>query len=426
MASIKDIKAFEIFDSRGNPTVEVRVSLDDKTVAVASCPSGASVGTYEAIELRDENLNRFRGLGVLNAVQNVNTTIAQKLIGTEAGDQRKIDHALIDLDGTPNKSKLGANATLAVSMSIAKAAAKSSNLPLFVYLRQYIQQDEGLPSLRIPTPLFNIINGGKHAENTLDFQEFMVIPASSKSYEEALGIGINVYNSLKKVLETNRLSTLIGDEGGFGPNLTSNMEAFSYIRQAIENVNLRFGFDIFIGLDAASNSFLSQGQYVFKENNKKLSTNDLIAYYENLNKKHPLLYLEDGISEDDFDGWQKLSRIISDQTILVGDDLTVTNPFRLQLALDKKAITGIIIKPNQIGTVMEAMAVVEMAREAGLKIIVSHRSGETNDDFIADFAVAVSADYAKFGSPARGERIAKYNRLLHIDRQLREMDKDKK
>lgn len=424
MTQIKDIKAFEIFDSRGNPTVEVRVALEDKTITVASCPSGASVGTYEAVELRDKNQNRFGGMGVLNAVENVNTTIAQKLIGTEVNDQRKIDKILIELDGTPNKSKLGANATLAVSMSIAKAAAKSANLPLYAYLRQYIQQDEDLPPLHIPTPLFNIINGGKHAENTLDFQEFMIIPASSKSYQEALMIGINVYNSLKKVLEANRLSTLIGDEGGFGPNLTNNMEAFSYIRQAVENVNLRFGFDVFFGLDAASNSFFSQSRYIFKENNRKLSTNDLVSYYEELDKKHPLLYLEDGIAEDDLEGWQKLSQKISDQTILVGDDLTVTNPFRLQMALDKKAITGIIIKPNQIGTVMEALAVVEMARKAGLKITVSHRSGETNDDFIADFAVAVSADYAKFGSPARGERIAKYNRLLSIDRQIQGMDKN--
>ncbi|MBI2074983.1 MAG: phosphopyruvate hydratase [Candidatus Levybacteria bacterium] len=417
MAKIKEIKASEILDSRGNPTVETAVFLSDGSVGIAACPSGASVGSYEALELRDGDEKRFKGLGVLKAIENVEKIIAPKLINMEATKQQEIDKTIIELDGTQNKGRLGANATLSVSMAVCKAAAKSSVLPLFIYLRQFVKKEGSL--LKIPTPLFNVINGGMHAGGNIDFQEFIIVPAAAKPYEEALNIGFLVYNSLKDVLKQNNLSTLVGDEGGFGPRLATNTDAFSLLQQAISLSTFRLGFDVFLGLDVASNSFYKNGNYNIKDRAMALSANDLISFYEELSKSNRLLYLEDPLSEEDWEGWTKISTKMSQQTLIVGDDLIATNPYRLQTAINKKAITGIIIKPNQIGTVIESLAVAEVAREAGIKIIVSHRSGETNDDFIADFAVAVSADYAKFGAPARGERVAKYNRLLHIDRQLK-------
>jgi enolase len=417
MAKIKQISAREILNAKGNPTVETTVILSDGATGIASCPTGTSVGKYEAVDLKDNDQSRYDGLGVLNAIMNVNKLIAPNLIGMDASRQQEIDKKMIDLDGTQNKARLGANATLSVSMAIAKASAKSSVLPLFLYLREFIKK-ENLP-LRIPTPLFNLINGGKHAEDNFDFQEFLVIPATSKPYEEALKMVAGIYNSLRKNITTNNLSTLIGDEGGFSPKLASNQDALLLLKRSVESANLRLGFDVFFGLDAASNNFYSQGQYHIKDKGNSLSSKDLIAFYKLLNEQYHFLYLEDGLAEDDWDNWSQLCTEISTQTLIVGDDLTATNPYRLQTALQKKAITGIIIKPNQIGTVIEALAVVEMAREAGLKITVSHRSGETNDDFIADFAVAASADYVKFGAPARGERVAKYNRLLQIQNQLK-------
>jgi enolase len=290
-------------------------------------------------------------------------------------------------------------------------------LPLYLYLREFIKKDN-LP-LKIPTPLFNVINGGKHAEDNFDFQEFMIIPATSKTFEESLKMATDIYSSLRKNIETNNLSSLIGDEGGFSPKLASNQEALLLLKRSVESANIRLGFDVFFGMDAASNNFYSENSYHIRDKSNALSGKDLIAFYKLLNDEYHFLYLEDGLAEDDWDNWTQLCSELSGQTLIVGDDLTTTNPYRLQTALQKKAITGIIIKPNQIGTVIEALAVVEMAREAGLKITVSHRSGETNDDFIADFAVAVSADYAKFGAPARGERVAKYNRLSQISTQLK-------
>jgi enolase len=417
MAKIKQISAREILNAKGNPTVETTVILSDGATGIASSPTGTSVGKYEAVDLKDNDQSRYQGLGVLNAIMNIDKLIAPNLIGMDASRQQEIDKKMIDLDATPNKSRLGANATLSVSMAVAKASARSSVLPLFLYLREFIKK-ESLP-LKIPTPLFNLINGGKHAEDNFDFQEFLVIPATSKSYEESLKMATDIYNSLRKNIETNNLSTLVGDEGGFSPKLATNQDALLLLKRSIDSINLRVGFDVFFGLDTASNSFYSQNEYHIKDKTSSLSAKDLIAFYKILNEQYHFLYLEDGLAEDDWDNWSELCKELSSQTLIVGDDLTATNPYRLQNALAKKAITGIVIKPNQIGTVIEALAVVEMARQAGLKITVAHRSGETNDDFIADFAVAVSADYVKFGAPVRGERVAKYNRLLQIQNQLK-------
>jgi len=417
MAKIRKITAREILNSKGHPTIETTVILTDGAVGIASCPAGTSVGKYEAVEVRDKDEKRFQGLGVLGAIMNVEEMIAPTLIGLDATKQQDIDKKMIALDGTVNKSRLGANAILSVSMAVAKAAAKSSILPLFLYLREFVKKED-IP-LKIPIPAFNVINGGKHAEGEIDFQEFLVIPASSKKFDESLIIGTNVYAALRKSLQTNNLSTLIGDEGGFSPKVAGNQDALLMLKQAIEGINLRLGFDVFLGLDAAATNLFSRQQYHIHDKSIGLSSKDLVSFYKLLNNDYHLLYLEDGLAEDDWEGWGQLYAEMSQQSLIVGDDLTATNPYRLQMALDKKTITGIIIKPNQIGTVIEALAVVEMAREANLKIIVSHRSGETNDDFIADFAVAASADYVKFGAPARGERVAKYNRLLQIDKQIK-------
>lgn len=415
MAKIKSIRAREILDSRGNPTVSTAVELDDDTIGIANCPSGASVGTYEAYELRDQDSKRYLGLGVLKAVNNVENVIAPKLKGVEITNQGLIDKTMIELDGTPNKSRLGANAILSVSIAATKAAAKSEKLPLYMYLKQFIKETD---NLKMPLPAFNLINGGKHAGNNLDFQEFIIIPASSKPYTECLEIGVSIYHALKTVLIANNFSTLVGDEGGYGVPIITNADPFFLLKEGVETAGYRLGFDAFLGLDAAANSFYKQRKYNLRNKISGFSTKELINYYLEINNQYHLLYLEDPLAEDDWEGWTEIVEKLGQSTIIVGDDLTVTNPLRLQMALNKKAITGIIIKPNQIGTVIETIAVVEMAKQMGLKITVSHRSGETNDDFIADFAVAVGADYAKFGAPARGERTAKYNRLLEIAKQL--------
>jgi len=419
MAKIKQIFAREILNAKGIPTIETTVILTDGAIGVASSPTGTSVGKYEAVEVRDKDEKRFQGLGVLNAIMNIKEIISPNLIGMDAGKQQEIDRKMIELDGTNNKGRLGSNATLSVSMAVTKAAAHSSVLPLFLYLREFIKKENTV--LKIPTPAFNILNGGKHAGQNVDFQEFLLIPASSKSYDESLNMVSNIYTVLKKTLEINNLSTLIGDEGGFAPRLNSNQDALILFKKAIDATDYKLGFDVFLGLDAASTNFYSNQAYHIKDKPSALSTKDLIDFYQVLNKEYHFLYLEDGLSEDDWDGWGKLCIALSQETLIVGDDLIATNPYRLQEALNKKAITAIIIKPNQIGTVIEALAVVEMARQAGIKIIVSHRSGETNDDFIADFAVAVSADYVKFGAPVRGERVSKYNRLLQIEEQIKSL-----
>lgn len=419
MAKIKQITAREILNAKGNPTIEATVLLNDGKIGIASCPSGTSVGNYEASELKDHDDAHFNGNGVLKAVSNIERVIAPNLIGIEATKQQVVDKIMIDLDGTQNKGRLGANSILSVSMAVAKAAAKSSTLPLFLYLREYIKKEN--TELKIPTPLFNILNGGKHAGENLDFQEFIVTPASSVPYPEGLDKIRSVYSALKTVLDENNLSTLVGDEGGFGPSVQSNKEALSLVRQAITQRNLRLGFDVFMGLDAAASNFFREQKYHLKDKSMAFSRNDLITYYDELCKEFQLIYLEDPMAEDDWDGWSQIQQKLGQQTLIVGDDLTATNPYRLQMALDKKAIGGLIIKPNQIGSVIESLAVVEAARSSGLKITVSHRSGETNDTFIADFAVGVSADYVKFGAPIRGERVAKYNRLLEINEQLKSL-----
>ncbi len=419
MAKIKSIHAREILDCKSRPTIETEVLLSDNTVGIASCPSGTSIGNYEAVELRDHDKSRFNGLGVLKAIENIEKVITPKIIGMDVNHQQDIDRVMIELDGTQNKSRLGANAMLSVSIAVCKAAAKSSVLPPYLYLREFIRE-ENIP-LKIPTPMFNVINGGQHAGDNLNMQEFLVIPATFKSYSESLAMGVSLYNALKDSLTRSSFVTLTGDEGGFGPAFATNEDALTVIKQTIGASSYRLGYDVFMGIDAAANNFYDDRQYKIKDKSMSLSPKELIAFYEELIKKYNILYLEDAFSEDDWEGWSGLFQKVGQSAIVVGDDLTVTNPYRLQMAVDKKAIGGIIIKPNQIGTVIEALAVVEAARSVGIKIAVSHRSGETNDDFIADFAVAISADYVKFGAPARGERVAKYNRLLEIESQLKKL-----
>lgn len=416
MAIIQSITAREILDSRGNPTTECTVVLTDTTIATASCPSGASTGTHEAVELRDNDLSRYNGKGVLQAVKNINDIISRALVGRDAGNQKDIDDTLISLDGTPNKAKLGANATLPVSMAVARAQSSSEKIPLFKYI-QKIAKTEKLE--KIPTPLFNILNGGLHAGDNIDFQEFIIIPNKKYAFSDGLNRTILVYTKLKKILEQKKLSILVGDEGGFGPVLTNNEEALQLLKQAIEAAGFILAQDLFIGLDVASGSFYKEGKYFLKEKPQGATASELIDLYSNLANTYQLLYLEDGLSEDDFDNWTLLTaKLAGTQTIVTGDDLLVTNPQRLETAIQKRAATGIIIKLNQIGTVSEALNVVSMAKQTNIQTIVSHRSGETNDDFIADFAVGVQSDFVKFGAPVRGERVAKYNRLLQIESEI--------
>ncbi len=420
MAKIKNIISRQILNSKGEPTIETTVILEDGTYGTASVPTGASKGSFEAKELRDNNSNVYQGLGVLNAISNIQTEVLPAITGMEAEHQQDIDRKMIELDGTADKSRLGANAILSVSMAVSKAAAKSFSLPLFLHLKQFIRSSEA--NIKIPTPLFNEINGGMHSQSgSMDFQEFLVIPASSMSFSQGLEMSTKIYSSLKKLLLNNNLSTLIADEGGFSPKLGSNQDALALLKQAVEAISLRLGFDVFFGMDIAANKIFADGKYHIKDKSGDLSSDNLIDFYETLNNDYHFLYLEDGLNENDWEGWSKLCTRLSEQTLIVGDDLTVTNPQRLQAAISKKAITGIIVKPNQIGTVIESLAVIQMAKQAGIKVTVSHRSGETNDDFIADFAVAASADYCKFGAPQRGERIAKYNRLLQIEQQIKSL-----
>lgn len=417
MAKIKEIGAAEILNAKGFPAIEVTVILNDGKVGVASCPTGEKVGIYEALDLKDSDDKRFGGQGVLKAINNVKTIITPALIGKEAELQQGIDKIMIDLDGTQNKSRIGANSMLAVSMAVAKAAAASSILPLFLYLRQFIKKDHGM--LRIPIPIFNLINGNKRSNGMTDFNEFLIVPASSKSYSECIQIGEVVRKSLKQVIETKSARSFSDYEEGFNPDLASNKEAFSLIKQAVDNTPVKLGFDVFFGLNSRASAFFKDGKYHIKDTPTALSSKYLINFYEDLNKNVHLLYIEDPLDQDDWDGWTSLYERLSQTTIIAGGDLIATNPYRLQTAIDKKTVNGIVIKPTQVGTVIESLAIAEAAKETGLKITVSHRSNETNDDFISDFAVAVAADYVKIGSLVRGENIAKYNRLLQIDNQLK-------
>ncbi|MFA6918229.1 MAG: enolase C-terminal domain-like protein [Candidatus Gracilibacteria bacterium] len=417
MAKIKAIDAQEILNAKGFPTIEATVILNDGKVGVASCPSGGKIGNYEAVDLRDNDKNRFEGQGVNKAIENIKQVIAPALIGKEVEHQPEIDKIMIDLDGTQNKARLGANTILAVSMAVAKAGAESSVLPLFLYLRQFVKKDH--EALKIPVPIFNFINGGNKENRFADFYEFLIVPASSKPYLESIQIGEIIHKSLKQIIET-KYDKMQDDYGeGFTPDLTTNKEAFSLMQQAVENTPVKLGFDVFFGLDSRASTFFRDGKYRIKDNPAGLSSKDFISYYEELNKNIHLLYIEDPLDQDDWEGWTALFEKLSATTIIAGGDLIATNPYRLQMAIDKKAVNAIVIKPNQIGTVIESLAIAEAAKETGLKITVSHRSNETNDDFLADFSVAVSADYIKIGSLARGENIAKYNRLLQIDNQLK-------
>lgn len=412
MAKIKAIQAREILDSRGNPTVEAKVELDNGAVGIASVASGSSVGKYEAVELRDEDPNRLNGMGVLKAVANVNQIIAPKLIGLEAENQLAIDKTLIDLDGTENKSKLGANATLAVSQGVCEATAASERVANY----EHVAHLYGLnpQNLKMPIPTFNLINGGAHGAGNLDFQEFHIIPSAEKKYSQALVMAEEIYQMVKKVLIQHAAIHSVGDEGGFAPNLFTNLDALEILTKAIGLTPYKFRQDVFLGLDIAASHFYQDGKYKIRDRTSPMEAAELIDYYRDLHQQYPLLTLEDPIFEDDWDGWAKISQALP-ETLIIGDDLLATSKKRVQEAIKRQACKAILVKPNQIGTIAEAIEVIKICRSAGWKIIVSHRSGETTDDFIADFAVGVGADYTKFGAPARGERVVKYNRLLEIE-----------
>ena len=409
MPSIEAVGAREILDSRGNPTVEVEVALDDGTLARAGVPSGASTGAFEAVERRDDDKGRYLGKGVTGAVQSVIDEIAPELIGYEATEQRLVDQALIDLDGTPNKGKLGANAILGVSIAVAKAAADSADLPLFRYL--------GGPNAHVlPVPMMNILNGGSHADSNVDIQEFMVAPIGATSFREALRTGAEVYHSLKSVLKAQGLSTGLGDEGGFAPNLSSNRAALDLILVAIEKAGFTPGKDVGLALDVAATEFFKDGAYQFE--GKATSTDEMIAYYAQLVADYPLVSIEDPLSEDEWSAWTRLVAEVGDKVQIVGDDLFVTNPIRLAKGIELKSANSLLVKLNQIGTLTETLDAVSLAQRNGYTAMVSHRSGETEDTTIADLSVAVNGGQIKTGAPARGERINKYNQLLRIEEEL--------
>lgn len=411
MSFILDIYAREVLDSRGNPTVEVEITTDSGIVGRAIVPSGASTGVHEAVELRDKDKKRYLGKGVLNAVKNVNEIIAPALEGFEITDQLAIDKALIELDGTKNKSKLGANAILAVSMAAARAASNELNIPLYRYIG-------GVNAKTLPVPMMNILNGGEHADNNVDIQEFMVMPLGAKTFKEALRMGTEVFHNLKTVLKEKGYSTSVGDEGGFAPNLNSNEQALQTIIEAIERAGYVAGKDIFLALDVASSEMYENGIYNFKGESKKYTSEQLVQYYETLVEKYPIISIEDGLAEDDWEGWKLLTNKLKNKIQLVGDDLFVTNKERLSKGIENNVANSILIKLNQIGTITETLDTIEMAKTHGYTCVISHRSGETEDTTIADLAVAVNAGEIKTGSASRTDRICKYNQLLRIEDQL--------
>ena len=414
MSYISEVHARQILDSRGNPTVEVDVVTDEGALGRAAVPSGASTGIHEAAELRDNDKKVYVGKGVLNAVKNVNDTIAEKLLGFEVSDQAAADKLLIELDGTPNKTKLGANALLAVSMAIAKAAALEANLPLYRYIG-------GTNARTLPIPMMNILNGGAHADNKIDFQEFMVMPVGATSFSEGLRWGVEIFHTLKGVLKKKGFSTNVGDEGGFAPNIQSNEEAIETVLEAITAAGYKTGSQIAIAMDAA-NSELWDGKkkkYVFhKSSGKEMSSEELVAYWDSWVKKYPIISIEDGMAEDDWEGWKLLTDTVGGKCQLVGDDLFVTNVTRLQQGIDKNIANGLLVKVNQIGTLTETINAVTLAQHNGYNTIMSHRSGETEDTTIADLAVALNCGQIKTGSASRTDRIAKYNQLIRIEEQL--------
>lgn len=414
MTQIKSITAREILDSRGNPTVEADVVLADGSIGRGVAPSGASTGTLEALELRDGDKKRYLGKGVQNAVNNVNTIIAPALAGKDAAAQREIDEAMIALDGTENKSSLGANAILAVSLGVSKAAAASKKIPVYQHYAQLFGNDNYL----MPVPQMNIINGGEHADNSIDFQEFMILPTGLPSFREALRAGAEVFHSLKRVLHEQGLNTAVGDEGGFAPNLPSNEAAVKILMQAIESAGYRPGEDILIGLDVASTEFYKDGQYTLEAEGKSLNSMEFVDYLSAWVDRYPIITIEDGMAEDDWDGWAALTKRVGSSIQLTGDDLFVTNTRILQQGIDRGVANSILIKFNQIGSLTETFDAIKMAHDAGYKATISHRSGETEDTTIADLAVATAAGQIKTGSLCRSDRVAKYNQLLRIEAEL--------
>ncbi|MEX1667655.1 phosphopyruvate hydratase [Zhongshania guokunii] len=415
MAEIVDIKAYEILDSRGNPTVEADVVLASGAVGSACAPSGASTGSREALELRDGDASRYLGKGVLKAVANINTTIRDLLLGMDAEDQRAIDNAMIKADGTETKSNLGANAILAVSLAAAKAVAIEKGIPLYQRIAQ-INGTEG--QYTMPVPMMNIINGGEHADNNVDIQEFMIQPVGAPTFAEALRQGAEIFHSLKKVLVARGLSTSVGDEGGFAPNLPSNEAALEAIAEAVANAGYELGKDITLALDCASSEFYKNGKYVLSGEGKEFDAEGFASYLDELSQKYPIISIEDGMDESDWDGWATLTRKVGDRVQLVGDDLFVTNTKILKRGIDNKIANSILIKFNQIGSLTETLDAIKMAKDAGYTAVISHRSGETEDTTIADLAVATSAGQIKTGSLCRSDRVAKYNRLLRIEAEL--------
>jgi enolase len=412
MSLIEEVWAREILDSRGNPTVEAEVILEDGTTGRAAVPSGASTGENEAVELRDGDAGRYLGKGVLQAVENVNEKIAYELEGLDALDQTLVDKTLIELDGTDNKSNLGANALLAVSLAAARAAAAFQEMPLYRYIG-------GVSARVLPVPMMNIINGGAHADNNVDFQEFMIMPVGAESFSEALRAGAEIFHNLKSVLKSRGYATSVGDEGGFAPNLKSNEEAIETILEAIEKAGYRAGENIMIALDPAASEFYADGKYVFKKSDKReLTSDEMIAYWTDWTEKYPIISIEDGLAESDWEGWTKITQNIGKKIQLVGDDLFVTNTRFLQKGIDTGAANSILIKVNQIGTLTETLDTIELAKSNNMTCVISHRSGETEDSFIADLAVATNAGQIKTGSLSRSDRIAKYNQLLRIEEDL--------
>ncbi|RMF88411.1 MAG: phosphopyruvate hydratase [Nitrospinota bacterium] len=414
MSKIVQVKGREILDSRGNPTVEVDVLLESGAQGRAAVPSGASTGKYEALELRDGDKRRYKEKGVRKAVENVNREIASAVIGLEATQQPLIDQVMIDLDGTKNKSRLGANAILGVSLAVARAAAEEVELPLYQYIG-------GVNAKELPVPMMNILNGGKHADNNVDLQEFMIVPVGASSFAEALRMGAEIFHWLKEVLKSKGYNTAVGDEGGFAPDLSSNAEALDLIMQAIDKAGYRAGEDVLLAIDAAASEMYckSRQRYILKaEDPQEKSVDELICFYKGLLDKYPIISLEDGMGEDDWEGWKKLTKALGDRIQLVGDDLFVTNPERIQEGIRQKVANSVLIKVNQIGTLTETLDAVEMAKRAGYTVVISHRSGETEDTTIADLAVGLNAGQIKTGSLSRTDRVAKYNQLLRIEEEL--------
>jgi len=412
MQTIIDVMAREILDSRGNPTIEVEVYLEDGTMGRAAVPSGASTGAHEAVELRDGDKERFLGKGVMQAVDNVNEIIAPEIIGLDATRQAEIDDLLISLDGTENKGKLGANAILGVSLAVAKAAAISLDLPLYQYIG-------GVNARELPVPMMNILNGGQHADNNVDIQEFMVMPVGAGSFHEALRMGAEVFHNLKKVLQAKGLNTAVGDEGGFAPNLKSNAEAIEVILEAIQAAGYKAGEDIYIAIDVAATELFENGKYVLEGMSK--TSEEMIDFYAQLLDKYPIISIEDGLAEDDWNGWHLMTEKLGKRVQIVGDDLFVTNTDRLLTGIEKGIANSILIKVNQIGTLTETLEAIEMAKKAGYTAVISHRSGETEDTTLADLAVATNAGQIKTGAPSRTDRVAKYNQLLRIEEEIGEV-----